>query len=181
MVEVRPPDNVFPLGGHRLPPPPGWEEPEQPLGKNAYQVALTDEDLTADGQIRCVAMAKVRGERCTKPAVPGLSVCRYHGGGGVPKHPDDPAASTHGATVGRARVLEAARRHLEGSAAKAARALDAMLEDESLKASDRLKAIELVLDRTVGKQIAIEKADNAKRDLDAEILELVRQQTGTDG
>lgn len=180
-MEMRPPDNVFPLGGHRLPPPPGWEEPEPVVGKGHYKPVLTDEDLTADGQIRCVAMARVRGERCTKPAAPGLTVCRYHGGGGAIKHPDDPAAETHPATVGRARVLEAARSHLEQSAAKAARALDAMLDDESLKAGDRLKAIELVLDRTVGKQIALEKVDNAKRDLDAEILELVRQQTGTEG
>jgi hypothetical protein len=35
---------------------------------------------------RCTAMSKHTGERCRQPAVPGYSVCRYHGaGGGAPK------------------------------------------------------------------------------------------------
>ena len=34
---------------------------------------------------RCTAMSKTTRERCTKPVVPGRSVCRYHGGlGGRP-------------------------------------------------------------------------------------------------
>ena len=35
---------------------------------------------------RCTAMSKHTGERCRQPAVPGYSVCRYHGaGGGAPR------------------------------------------------------------------------------------------------
>ncbi len=29
---------------------------------------------------RCTATSKARGERCKRPAIPGGTVCRYHGG-----------------------------------------------------------------------------------------------------
>lgn len=32
------------------------------------------------GKPRCVARSKNTGERCTKPPVPGTTVCRWHGG-----------------------------------------------------------------------------------------------------
>lgn len=30
--------------------------------------------------MRCVAKSKTKGKRCTKHAIPGGTVCRYHGG-----------------------------------------------------------------------------------------------------
>jgi len=38
---------------------------------------MADEDHMAD---QCTAQAKSTGERCKQPAVPGASVCRFHGG-----------------------------------------------------------------------------------------------------
>lgn len=38
---------------------------------------MVDENHMAD---QCTATAKSTGERCKQPAVPGASVCRFHGG-----------------------------------------------------------------------------------------------------
>ena len=180
-VDPRPPDNVFPIGGHRLPPPPGWEEPPPVVADNiAPPPRLMPEDFTPTGAIRCTAKSKTNQERCRQPAVIGSNVCRYHGAGGQISHPDDPRPNAR--TLARNRVLDAVRLKLEELAEKAANALEEILDDSTAKPSDRLKAIELTLDRSVGKQISVEHADKVKRDLDDEILEIVNQlQTGTDG
>ncbi len=61
---------------------------------------------------QCTAMSKHTGERCRQPAVPGYSVCRYHGaGGGAPK--GNLNRLVHGAYA--ARVLNAEERRIHGA------------------------------------------------------------------
>lgn len=42
---------------------------------------LIHTDATPEPQPRCTAKAKKTGKRCSNRPVPGLNVCRYHGGG----------------------------------------------------------------------------------------------------
>jgi hypothetical protein len=60
----------------------------------------------------CTAMSKHTGERCRQPAVPGYSVCHYHGaGGGAPK--GNLNRLVHGAYA--ARVLNDEERRIHGA------------------------------------------------------------------
>lgn len=169
----------LPEEGSPLPPPPGLGEDDfVRTGKHA-------------GRLRCFASSKQRlralrdrypdatdeelaeNARCQQPAVDGSHLCRFHGAGGAPKHPDDPAAVAHEGSRARARKIEAVRTHLENVAEEAVEAVRAILTDEFARPQDRLKAAELVLDRTVGKQLTLDRENAEERDLDREIEELV--------
>ena len=63
-----------------------------------------------DDARRCTAMSKHTGERCRQPAVPGTSVCRYHGArGGAPA--GNLNALVHGAYAQRILSAEEQRIH----------------------------------------------------------------------
>lgn len=183
MVDETQRPNVIPIGGFTFPAPPDWTLREE--SAHASRLAgsvLGPEDLTLHGKPRCTARSKTNGVRCANAVVPGSHVCRYHGAGGKPKHPDDPAADKDVATRSRAVRIEAVRTHLELTAQSAVLAIESVLEDENAKTSDRLKAAEIVLDRTVGRHVQLEKEDIEERDLDEEIFQLTEalDLTGTD-
>ena len=65
-----------------------------------------------DESRQCTAMSKTTGERCRQPAVPGSSVCHYHGaGGGAPR--GNLNRLVHGAYA--ARVLDDEERRIHGA------------------------------------------------------------------
>lgn len=98
------------------------------------------------------------------------------------KHPDDPAIHGHEGSQARLRKIEAVRARLEDVAEFAVQAVMRVLEDEFAKPADRLKAAEMVLDRTVGRQLTLDQANSDERDLDTEISQLLElQATGTEG
>lgn len=175
--------NVIPIGGFTFPAPPDWRVGDEARHQaNIATSVLGPEDLTLRGRVRCMAVAKQTGIRCGNEVVRGSHVCRYHGAGGKPKHPDDPGHENHGGTVARTRRIEAVRTHLELTASAAVLAVQSILENEDAKPGDRLKAAEIVLDRTVGRHIQLEKEDLEERDLDEEIFALTEaiELTGTD-
>lgn len=165
--------NVIPIGGFTFPAPPDWTLREEAAHSRAMAGSvLGPEDLTLYGKPRCQAISKNNGVRCANAAVPGSTVCRYHGAGGKPKHPDDPAYDTDPASKTRAHRIELVRTHLELIAQSAVLTIQSVLEDENAKPSDRLKAAEITLDRTVGRHVQLEKEDIEERDLDEEIFAL---------
>jgi hypothetical protein len=75
---------------------------------------------------RCTALSKHTGKRCRQPAVPGSSVCHYHGaGGGAPR--GNLNRLVHGAYA--ARVLNDEERRIHGAF------LERLREDFELNAS----------------------------------------------
>jgi hypothetical protein len=174
--------NVIPIGGFSFPAPPDWTlKTEAEHSQRLAGSVLGPEDLTLSGQPRCMATSR-KGVRCANAVVPGSHICRFHGAGGKPKHPDDPNADRDGATKSRAHRIEAVRQHLELTAQTAVLMIESVLEDENAKTSDRIKAAEIVLDRTVGRHVQLEKEDVEERDLDEEIFALTEalDLTGTD-
>jgi len=177
--------NVIPIGGYSYPPPPEWTtRAEVSHQTNLAGRVLGPEDLTLQGQVRCTARNQA-GVRCGNKVVKGSHVCRFHGAGGVPRHEDDLVTAdgrTNGAGKARTERIEAIRLHLELTAASAVMAVQSVLEDEMAKPSDRLKAAEIVLDRTVGRHLQLEREDLEERDLDEEIFALTESLhlTGTD-
>jgi hypothetical protein len=84
---------------------------------------------------RCTATAKASGEQCLRPAIPGGSVCRKHGGGA----PQVKAAADR-------RILEASESIKELLPA-AVRELKRLLEGDKTKQEVRLSALRDVFDR----------------------------------
>jgi hypothetical protein len=179
--EIRVKPTVVPINGFVLPPPPDWKLTDEAkhLGKLA-RGAIAPEDLTIRGKPRCVYTKRDTGIRCANEAVLGTTVCRFHGAKLNP-HPDDPNPGAGGAA--RESRIEAVRTHLELAAQSAAMAVQFILEDEMSRPQDRLKAAEIVLDRTVGRHVQLEKENAAERDLDKEILAIAESiaPTGTEG
>lgn len=182
-----PPDeqpNVIPIKGFTYPAPPDWRTRDEVRHLNSLRGhVLSPEDMTLTGQPRCLARNK-QGIRCGNQVVPGSHVCRFHGSGGRPEHEDDLTRADgrdNAATRARTDRIEAIRLHLELTASSAVMAVQSVLEDELAKPSDRLKAAEIVLDRTVGRHVQLEKEDVEERDLDQEIFALTEAlKTGTD-
>lgn len=184
--------------------------------RHAAAEALGPDDLTSSGRPRCTYLKQRNSdeawgtspgfkppERCDQPCQPGSDACGYHdrkyrhqrgpGGDARLPHPDDAsdevlAPSKPGnPRETRADRVERIRLHLELVASSAVLAVQSVLESESARPQDRLKAAEIVLDRTVGRQLQLEAADQQERDLDVEILQLADTvlpplaATGTDG
>lgn len=174
---------VIPIGGFHLPAPPDWRRGDEAEHmRNLARGALRPEDLTLDGRPRCTKDNSA-GARCGNAAERGTTVCRFHGAANS-RHPDDPREGSEGpGTAGRAARIERIRAHLELTADAAVLAIQSVLEDENARPQDRLKAAEIVLDRTVGRQITLDKEDAAERDLDQEILQIASTlaDTGTEG
>jgi len=86
----------------------------------------------ADETRRCTARSKHTGERCRRGAVPGYSVCRYHGaGGGAPK--GNLNGLVHGAYARR--ILNAEEQQIHSAF------LDQIRQDFSLnQSSDEIQA-----------------------------------------
>lgn len=92
----------------------------------------------ADLQNRCVHKANSTGERCKKPAIRGGTVCKSHGG-----------AAAHVAKKARERLLELSE--------PAVVQLNRILTAQGTSDSDRLRAIQMVLDRTgLGPGVTVE-------------------------
>jgi hypothetical protein len=179
--QLRGKPKVVPIDGWTLPPPPDWRLTEETKHLQRMAMgAVAPEDLTVRGKPRCVAKASVTGIRCGNEAVLGTTVCRFHGA--ATPTPDSPGEERSiGASAKRARI-EAARQHLEFAAAAAVTAVMSIVEDEMARPQDRLKAAEIILDRTVGKTITLDKEEAADRDLDKEILAIAESvaPTGTE-
>jgi len=178
---------VVPIGGYQFPPPPDWSTPEELGHTHRLRQNVVDqlgpENLTIHGRPRCTQNSRQTGERCGNAAVPGTHVCRFHGASGKILDDDDlTRPNGNQATRARAERIELIRQHLELTAQAAVLAVQAILEDEDSRPADRLKAAEIVLDRTVGRHLQLEKEDLEERDLDEEILALTDAiATGTDG
>lgn len=123
---------------------------------------------------QCTATARHSGQRCRRWAAPGLNVCRNHGGGGKIKHPDDPAAKSHPATMGRQR-LERIRERIQEMGDLAADTLAAVMQDLDAEPKDKLKAAEMVLDRLVGRKIEAEASPEERQDTVNEVMQLIRE------
>lgn len=78
---------------------------------------------------RCIARSKRTGTQCKRTALPGLNVCRTHGGGSK-------------AAIAKSRA------YLDQLAEPAIFQLQQILNDSKTAAPDRLRAIQMVLDRT---------------------------------
>lgn len=83
---------------------------------------------TKSGRLLCHATSKHSGKPCTKPAIPGGKVCRYHGG-----------ASGHVKRAAALRLQEL----VDPAISTLAREMT-----EADKSTDRLRAADSVLDRT---------------------------------
>jgi hypothetical protein len=132
-------------------------------------------DPRAKGAIPCRATAKHTGKPCAKPAVPGALVCSSHGGKAQQVY-EKAATRVDEAT-------EAVRAQLMRLHGPAIEALREVLTDPGARASDRIKAAETVLDRTVGRKLEAAVDDRREeRDLDAELDALLGglAATGTD-
>lgn len=201
--------NVVPIRGYTLPPPPGWSDTDGTSASNSTpngeggstnldnprdpSSLLTPEDYTVDGHLRCT-YNRAKGTRCNNKVRPGTEACAFHhrkygnpshsaASDGAIKHPDDPTPMNKNQET-RAQRVERVRAYLEMVAQSAVAAVQQVLEDEMGRPQDRLKAAEIILDRTVGRQLQVEQADAAEKQLDAEILELadtLLAPTGTDG
>lgn len=175
--------NVVPIGGFTLPAPPDWRRGNEAEHMRRLAAGvLRPEDLTLDGRPRCTATSST-GHRCGNAVERGTTVCRFHGASDS-RHPDDPREGSEGpGTAGRQQRIERVRQSLEYAAGAAVLAVQSILENEDARPQDRLKAAEIVLDRTVGRTIQVEKEDAAERDLDQEILQIAADlgATGTDG
>jgi hypothetical protein len=178
---------VIPIDGWYLPPPPDWRLTDE--AKHLRQLrdgVLTPEDLTLNGRPRCFTRNRA-GVRCGNEALPGSTVCRFHTRG-TQVHSEtgievDEMGSTRSVAVARQARIDAVRTHLELTAQAAVMAVESILEDEAARPQDRLKAAEIVLDRTVGRTLQLEREDAQERDLDKEILAIAEtlDATGTDG
>lgn len=186
---------VVPIRGFSLPAPPGWQDDKLDQIKtlrDASVGALTPEDYTVNGHVRCTYL-KGDKTRCNNAVEPGTIGCKMHNAKaarGLEKEQDETvrpdAIIAEGKAQGtnRADRVERIRAHLELVALSAVLAVQMVLEDELAKPSDRLKAAEIVLDRTIGRTLQVQAEDSAERDLDIEIMELadsVLPATGTDG
>jgi hypothetical protein len=91
-----------------------------------------------DLQNRCTAHSTRSGEQCKKAAIRGGTVCRTHGGGA-------------------AHVAKKARERLQELAEPAVVQLNRILSAQGTSDSDRLRAIQMVLDRTgLGPGLSVE-------------------------
>jgi hypothetical protein len=171
MVDRERPNVVVPIGGWTFPAPPDWRVTDEARHlRQLAQGAISPDDLTARGMPRCQRRAQITGIRCANEAVPGSTLCRIHGGvDPATLHPDDPR--TEGSSAkDRAERIDRVRMYLELAATSAVAAIQAVVESDDSRPQDRLKAAEIILDRTVGRQIQMEREDAEERDLDAEIL-----------
>lgn len=82
-----------------------------------------------DPSLQCTATAKGTGKRCQQPAIPGGTVCRYHGGSAP-------------------QVQEAARLRLQNLVQPAIVVLGRILADPMALEASKLRAVENVLDRS---------------------------------
>lgn len=184
MDEHRP--NVVPIGGFVFPAPPDWRISDETAHLKKVQAGILEpEDLTLRGRPRCTHVRSENGIRCGNEAARGTTVCRFHGASNSP-HPDDNRGFTRGegpGTSGRQARIERVRTHLEYAAETAVLVVQQIAEDEEARTQDRLKAAEIILDRTVGKTMQLEREDAQERDLDQEILAIAEtlDKTGTDG
>lgn len=120
---------------------------------------------------RCKATAKHTGQQCKRWAVAGAAVCAKHGAGGRPKHPDDPGAKHTAANKAKER-MESVKDRLEELAGQALDTVKDVMESERAEPQHRLKAAEMVLDRTVGRKVDATVTDNREdEDLDRSIAE----------
>lgn len=164
--------NVVPIGGFHLPAPPDWRINDETEHLKKVQAGiLGPDDLTIRGRPRCTSDSTVTGVRCGNESVKGTTVCRFHGASHG-HHPDDTANSEGPGTAGRQARIDRVRTQMEYAAMGAVLAVQGILEDDEARPQDRLKAAEIVLDRTIGRTLQIEAQDAQERDLDQEILQI---------
>lgn len=175
---------MIPIEGFHLPAPPDWRRTnEADHFRRLAAGVLSPDDLTLDGRPRCTHVSEETGKRCGNAVERGTTVCRYHGASNA-HHPDFNGGTQEGpGSAGRAQRIERVRMALEYGAMSAAIAVTSILESEDARPQDRLKAAEILLDRTVGRTIQLEKEDASERDLDQEILQIAADlgATGTEG
>lgn len=120
--------------------------------------------------VRCSRPVKTTGVQCRNRAVPGSTACKLHGGR-EKRSPEELLADPNLADP-KTRTI-AARARLEELVEDALKAVVDVMKDPMSDAKDRLKAAEMVLDRTVGRKAEVHVTSHAERDLDDELDQLL--------
>lgn len=140
--------------------------------------------VTGPWKVKCNARSKRTGKECSNWAVIGSPTCRMHSGQkqgvGVREQGEEtltPAQRT-------ARGQERMKARLAELGDIAVKTVQEILESSETRATDRLRAAEMVMDRFVPKKSEVEVTQHEALDLDAEIEEALgeapMQSTGTD-
>lgn len=135
---------------------------------------------------KCGGTSKRTGKPCQNWALPGGSVCRMHGGGrrgvGGSLRNDDGEQLTPSQRAKRNQ--DRIKERLAELGDQAVQTVKDILESDQARATDRLRAAELVMDRFVPKKAEVEVSQHEAADLDAEIEEALGEtleSTGTEG
>jgi hypothetical protein len=122
------------------------------------------------------------GTRCRFNSRPDGKFCGKH----IPRDLNPVSAEEAVAEMSLAEKLDAVKQQVIAAAPAAMQALLDIMNDPLTKSQDRLKAIQMVLDRTVALKIEAEVANSDVRDIDSEIEDALAEaesamRTGTDG
>lgn len=115
-------------------------------------------------RVKCAGKSKRTGKPCENYAVRGKTVCRMHNAASQ-KPLDELVASAAEVRLDR---LAQARQRMESLVDRAVDSVVNVMENDEARASDRLKAAEMILDRSLPKKLEVESHDQL-RDLDDEI------------
>lgn len=123
-----------------------------PKRRRTRRAATVEEPMQADtpSKRQCTASARTTGEQCTNPPINGGTVCRMHGGSSP-------------------QVKNAARRRLNALAEPAVVELEKILQHSGTTDKEKLRAIQLILDRTGHGPSANVKIDAAWESVLAEV------------
>lgn len=121
------------------------------------------------------------GRRCSFNAPEGMRHCKLHSSDEEPV-----AVEEHVKKMSMAEQLKAAEQQIMDLVPIAMQALVDVLTGEDTKPADRIKAAQMVIDRSVAQRIQVENVTSDTRDLDVEIEEALAEvrdelRTGTDG
>lgn len=133
-------------------------------------------------QVKCAARSKRTGQPCRNRAVTGQRTCRMHGGDKARGEELLAAQATEAVSTRLDRLVEA-RERLESLVNRAVDAVVNVMENDDARPADRMKAAEMILDRSLPRKLEVEPHDEL-RDLDSEIAEelgeVVLAATGTE-
>lgn len=128
---------------------------------------------------QCKEIAERTGEQCLIRAQEGSEYCWRH-------NPDRTRKVVEPSKMSMAEQLKAAEQQIMDLVPIAMQALVDVLTGEDTKPADRIKAAQMVIDRSVAQRIQVETVNSDTRDLDSEIEDALAEvrdelRTGTDG
>lgn len=125
-------------------------------------------------KVKCNGTTRA-GKPCSKWAIKGGNVCELHGGAA----PQVQRKAQENQAQVRAQLVD----HLFELVKPSIERLKAIIEHGDARPADQLRAIEIVMDRTVGKKVEVSVDDTDVEDLDREIETFMPElvATGTDG